>query len=351
VDELARQVESARKHLTVKWPEERAEAVKRGVPARQRRQQVRRGLAAGVVLLLLALGGALRWPRPPEDGQLHFADGSTAMPLDPDTRLVPEVRSEKRVVVALESGRARFAVVHRPERAFAVKVGVVTIEDRGTRFVVERLGERVRVGVDEGAVRVRWPGGESDLSLGQSGVFPPEPPATATTMEPVAPVETIESDPPRHRAPAPHRWKTLAEEGDFDGAYRELARVNHDEPDDLLAAADVARMSHHPSEAVDYLRRLLRAHAKDPRAPLAAFTLGRVLLDDLGRPAEAAEVFVAAGQLAPDGPLASDALAREVEAWSHAGEAEQAHARAQEYVRRFPAGSRIRSVRRYGGLE
>jgi hypothetical protein len=40
-----------------------------------------------------------------------------------------------------------------------------------------------------------------------------------------------------------------------------------------------------------------------------------------------------------------------VEAWSRAGEMGRARARAEDYLRRFPDGSRVRSVHRYGGLE
>jgi len=50
----------------------------------------------------------------------------------------------------------------------------------------------------------------------------------------------------------------------------------------------------------------------------AAFTLGRVLLDELGRPSEAVDAFPLARS--SGGPLAEDALAREVEALSRAGE-------------------------------
>jgi transmembrane sensor len=116
-------------------------------------------------------------------------------------------------------------------------------------------------------------------------------------------------------------------------------------------AASVARLSHHPAEAVPPLRRIVVNHDDDRRAPLAAFTLGRVLLEELGQPTEAADAFAKTGELAPDGALAEDALAREVEAWSRAGDLARARARADEYVRRYPAGRRLRSVRRFGGLE
>ena len=104
------------------------------------------------------------------------------------------------------------------------------------------------------------------------------------------------------------------------------------------------------AEAVAPLSRLLREHAADPRAPLAAFTLGRVLLDELGRPREAAQSFLRVQELDPSGPLSQDALAREVEAWSRAGEGSSARARALQYVQKYPTGRRLRSVRHFGEL-
>jgi transmembrane sensor len=124
-----------------------------------------------------------------------------------------------------------------------------------------------------------------------------------------------------------------------------------DEPGDLLFAADVARLSGHPELAVTRLERVIRAHQGDSRAPLAAFTLGRTLLDGLGRPREAAEAFARVRRLAPGGALSQDALAREVESWSRAGEAALARKRALDYLRAFPSGRREKAVRYHGGLE
>jgi transmembrane sensor len=150
-------------------------------------------------------------------------------------------------------------------------------------------------------------------------------------------------------------WRALARDGDYDRAYealqREGAGARADQAADLLLEADVARLSRHPAQAVAPLRKLLSSHPGDPRAPLAAFTLGRVLLDDLGRPREAADAFARARAASPGGAMAEDALAREVEAWSRAGEATMARARAEEYVRRHPKGRREKLVRRLGGLE
>ena len=103
--------------------------------------------------------------------------------------------------------------------------------------------------------------------------------------------------------------------------------------------------------AVDPLRRVLGDHRADPRAPLAAFTLGRLLLEDLGAPLDAARAFARSRELDPDGVLSEDAMAREVEAWSRAGEGERARVLAAAYLARHPDGRRARSVRRFGGVE
>jgi transmembrane sensor len=91
-------------------------------------------------------------------------------------------------------------------------------------------------------------------------------------------------------------------------------------------------------------------HAASPVAPLAAFTLGRVYIVQLGQPDQAAASFERASKLSPQGSLAQDALAREVEALSKGGNAQKANQRAQEYLRSYPNGRRLRAVQLYGGL-
>jgi transmembrane sensor len=172
--------------------------------------------------------------------------------------------------------------------------------------------------------------------------------------EPASPA--IAASAPRIPALAPSAaWRRWAHDGDYDNAFKSLEAAGPmavtDDTGDLLLASDVARLSGHAARAVDPLRRVLRDHASDPRAPLAAFTLGRVLLDELGRPGEAAGAFSQARRLAPGGPLEEDALAREVEALSRAGETDRAREAAAVYVERYPSGRRLRSVRRFGGID
>jgi len=284
------------------------------------------------------------------DRVLRFADGSTATPLSADSELVPNVGAPTvpgRMTVAVRHGGARFAVSKNPARVFRVETGGVAVEVLGTQFTVERVEARVRVAVEEGRVRVLWEGGRAELGVGEAGVFPP-----LMVDEPAPPVRKPAA--PATRAPKPTSWKDWAQDGDYDKAYEVMvaaAPAISDEPAELLLAADVKRLSHHPREAVAPLRKLVANHGGDPRAPLAAFTLGRVLLEELGQPREAAEAFARASALAPTGVLAEDARAREVEAWSRAGDGTRARLGAEEYVRRYPDGRKLRSVRRFGGLD
>jgi tetratricopeptide (TPR) repeat protein len=123
-----------------------------------------------------------------------------------------------------------------------------------------------------------------------------------------------------------------------------------DTVDDLLLAADAMRLSGQPAKALPYLDRVARVHSSDSRAALAAFTRGRVLLSQLGRPREAAEAFRRVQTLSPKSSLAEDALAREVESWYRVGEQRLARKRAEEYLAKHPRGRRADSVRRFGGL-
>src|SRR6185503_149434 len=121
--------------------------------------------------------------------------------------------------------------------------------------------------------------------------------------------------------------------------------------EELMRSADAARRAGRPAQAIPYLRRLLRDHPADARAPLAAFTLGRILLAELGQPSEAADAFALSRRLAPRGPMASHALAREVEAAARGGDTARARRLAAAYVADYPAGPQLAAVRRHGGIE
>jgi len=226
----------------------------------------------------------------------------------------------------------------------------VTVSVLGTAFSVERIADRVGVAVTRGAVLVEWPTGARRLAAGEDGWFPPlvspplegrakvrpgngisggvtpspSPPAASAIVAPRVEAPAAPSPDPRQPPPPLDREATGAAS--------------------LLADADRARLAGRVDEGAALLERLVREYPDDVRAPPAAFSLGRLLLGELGRPADAARAFARARALAPAGPLAEDALAREVEAWGRAGDVEQARSRAVEYGRVYPNGRRTDDV-------
>jgi transmembrane sensor len=324
---------------------------------RARRVAFAAGAACSLALLLVAM--AHRGPRsshpeltaepkpdlvaqpqarsPLANSVVRLADGSTAFALDPATQIAVAEDKNDRVELVLTRGRGRFDVKPRPSRTFAVHVGRVTVTALGTVFTVERVADRVGVAVESGTVRVDWGVGSALLEENNSGWYPPlviSGLGDRTTSQESA--RSPSSSPPlalpRQSSASPIAGKT-------------------ESAADLLLAADKARISGHAEQAAELLRKLLREHRNDARAPLAAFTLGRMLLMELARPLEAAAVFAEARRLSPGGPFAEDALAREVEAFSKAGVPMQAHARAEEYLRLYPKGRRAAIVGAMGGIK
>ncbi len=180
--------------------------------------------------------------------------------------------------------------------------------------------------------------------------------ASATTpvaTGPARPGHLLQQRVVPRRQVAAARWVALAGEKRFDEAYGLLQKVpmrELDDPDDLMLAADVVRQAGRPEQAVPFLERVVKDHPRELCAQLAGFSLGKVYLDSLNEPALAAQSFARVRIAAPTGGLAQDALAREVEAWSRAGEAARAHASAVEYVRLYPQGRRLAAVRDLGGI-
>ncbi len=266
-----------------------------------------------------------------------LADGTTATALDAATEISVARDSTDRAELVLSRGRGRFDVQPRPARTFVVQAGNVTVTVLGTLFTVERVADRVGVAVESGTVRVDWGVGSAVLEQNASGWYPP--------------LVIRQDDVAADDAPLGSRSPGRAAIGASSGAAPSSVTSQPENAADLFQAADKARASGHPQQATELLRRLLREHRNDARAPLAAFTLGRMLLMELGRPMEAASAFAEARRLSPSGPFAEDALAREVEAYGKAGATAQARARAEEYLRSYPQGRRAASVRVLGGIK
>ncbi|MAT29328.1 MAG: hypothetical protein CMN29_31075 [Sandaracinus sp.] len=400
MDELSRRMRESREAVRFEWGEaEAARGLARLEAARRRRTVARTGLALAAAAALAlgvwairpnqdaptrAEGGAA--PATQAEPDLRLPDGSLAWALRPGTVLLPRQVDADHVVGELVSGAARFEVTRRPERLFRVEADTVRTTVLGTVFVVDRGDAAVRVDVLRGRVRVDGPEESRELGAGESGSFArvgseeASAPATSSAREGSAsaaaaapvPEEAERGAAPSARGPEPRAteprsresrrarrpagpdWRALAEAGRFDEAFAALeggASVNESRVGDLLLAADAARLSGHPSQARGYLRQVVDDHRRDPRASLAAFTLGRVLMNELSRPVEAAEAFATARRLDRQSALAEDALAREVEAWHRAGRGERARELGREYVERYPRGVRLRAVRRYAGLD
>jgi transmembrane sensor len=281
---------------------------------------------------------------------IHFADGSE-IELDPATseiRVVEE--SASRVRVEVVRGTSRYTVVPNPERTFEVHSGAVTVTVVGTAFLVERRAETTWVEVWRGKVSVSWGDGQAFVAAGESGTFPRG--GTPSTAEDGI-AGRDEGDAKGARGPhATQVYRSRVARRDYRGAYAVLSKnpaLAGDTVEELLVAADVARLSHHPSEAVPYLQRVIREHPRDERAPLAAFTLGRTL-GGLGRTEEAMNMFGRVQSAWPKSPLAEDALLRQAEAASQLGDFGAARRIAEQYDRAYPNGRRRSEVRRYARL-
>lgn len=343
--EAARQVETP-------WSNDRLE--RNLARVHERRGRARAGLklglgaavfaAAAAILLVLpwrseaplaqVAPAAVLLPVPSaSDPKTTFADGSVARVSD-GGELVVKSASPVHIEASLAAGAADFEVSKLPQREFVVVAGPVRVRVVGTRFRVERVGERTRVSVSEGKVEVQYGDARDYLEAGESRFFPSqEPPKTEA----------------RAGGGTRARFLELARGGEFKAAYQVMSQnpaVVGASAEDLMLAADAARLSSHPEEAVRYLKRVTSEHSADSRAPLAAFTLGRVLLSQLSRPAEAAEAFALSRRLRPGGSLSEDALAREAEARAAAGGAARARALARDYLTRYPSGKHASTMQR-----
>ena len=288
-------------------------------------------------------GGAAFSAHEVADGRvLVLHDGSRAEPTSAGSQLTVERDRPEHVSVRVQRGAARFAVVRNPRRRFEVESGPVLVRVVGTTFTVTRTGDGARVAVEDGRVHVYWAGQEAVLTAGESGVFPRQADVLAAVVEPAPQVAKSTSA----GAPATG-WRDLARRGEYRKAYtvlhREAALVR-DLPEDHMLAADVARLSGHPEQAVPHLRAVTHRFASDPRAPVAAFTLGRVLFA-AGRARDAAAAFMRARSLWPRGPLALDAWASVAEARQAAGESRTARKLALRYVQQHPDGRHASAMR------
>ena len=195
----------------------------------------------------LVSGASAAFRAPAARGEIGI-ETVTVTQLSPDTALAPLPDLDGRGF-ALRAGGARFSVPHDTRHPFIVLAGDVTIEDLGTTFTVRYLAaDRLNIAV----------------------------PACAATsiVRTVSPLAEASPKPQRPAGVVASSWRPLAERGQYEEAQKALRKAGpsavRDDTADLLLAADAARLSGHPAEAVPYLERVLRGHTHDPRAGLAA---------------------------------------------------------------------------------
>lgn len=178
-----------------------AEAMKRRFERQrlERRTFIKHGITG---LLVAGVGGEVGyalWQKQPQwqlarqtgTAQLlreSLQDGSS-ITLSADTELsVNYSRGERHVDLA--RGEAIFEVAREPERPFVVEAGAARVTVLGTRFVVNRLSDSIRVSVDHGRVQVEagpfWRRQRTLLEAGQVAELSLREDGSAGQLEPVA---------------------------------------------------------------------------------------------------------------------------------------------------------------------
>lgn len=229
------------------------------------------------------------------------------------------------VTIELEAGEIDLDVSHVEGRSFTVRAGGHEATVLGTRFRVRNEHEIVAVTVERGRVRVSGPNVDHILGAGETWSTDararPPPPRSAES----APQPEIDALSPA--APSSTR----------PGADAHPAK-------ELFVRALDARRAGRDREAATRLDQLRRTYRSDPRAPLAAYELGRIRLDVLGDPAGAAEAFADAILLSPSAPFREDAEARRVDALEAAGDRGRCEEARAAYLARYPSGIHARRM-------
>lgn len=321
-----------------------------------------------------------------------FGDGSFAELMGSGTSEVQLLEAGPHRMVVKLHGSAVFDVAEDRARTFVVRWDGISIEVLGTRFRLETDGSvQHRVFVEEGTVKVvAGQGNEIVLVAGQVRMFAavpnegatPKPPASQIVSPAIAPADAVAMTPGivkkrRARAPNPETssmrssrdvgvdirrrslsdWRRLGRSGQYDAAY--AAFVEQDDPNALRTAeerllfADIARFSGHPSAAVSALLPLAQDDSDLPEASvaLASFTLGRIYLEDLERPEEAAVAFHRVRVLVASTVLAEVALVREIEALAKSGRLDEARRQAEVFLALYPESLHKGEVLRFAVSE
>ena len=308
-------------------------------------------LADGRELVTVDSGGA--------PSEIALSDGSHIRLL-PGARMEPLASTGATFSTIVAQGRADFDVRPGGPRHWTIECGLATVEVVGTEFSCERGPGRLRVEVRHGVVLVhgeRVPERVRRLSAGESLDIREETDRSmamvGNALDPAAATVEManrEDSQPRAHGSVARPWRDLARRGRHEDAYAALGPegLRHESKrlgvNDLLALADVARLSGHPAEAVMPLERILGDFANDAQAPLAAFALGRLEMDSLGHAQAAASAFRKALALGIPRSLREDVRARLVEAYARSGDGRAAQRAADAYLDEFPKGRHVQAI-------
>ena len=290
--------------------------------------------------------------------RIPLSDGSM-ITLAPGASLEVMHNTASQFHTTLHQGWVRYNVVPGHQRMWEVDAGLCRVVVKGTQFTVNRTPSRVDVTVHRGAVAVYSSDGDTRLATLTKG--------KRYTVERAN--ERAKDNGERYLANAPKIKNPIAESSSnkdakttdirsFDkkiirngrrakartsgiaGAGSLVGMGGSDDVNALLKKVDAARSQNQHQKAARLLGRIIRDYPEDPAIGLVALTLGKIRLDTLNQPQQAAAAFkratVSAGL---PSPLREQAYARGVEAYYRSGDTVAAQKMGVTYRRRYPNGS------------
>lgn len=321
---------------------------------------------------------------PSSAGALAAADGAPVLSFSDGSRVALGPQARGRVVeigrhgarVALDEGRARVEVVHRPGAQWLFEAGPFLINVHGTAFTFgwSAHDARLDLTMDSGVVSVTGPlsGGEIFLHAGQTfsvslndrgaaNPAPPAPPLAPAVSPSLAPAAALPVAPSRPigRATPAVSWVAELAEGRAaavvaDAERRGLGKaLDSSSSEDLAALADASRFERNDGLARRALLAQRRRFPRSARAGEASFLLGR-LDEPVGDSADSVSEAGARRALAwydrylqesPQGAYVSEALGHKMMVLERTHRQTEATAIAAAYLRRFPAGTYAHAAR------
>lgn len=172
--------------------------------------------------------------------------------------------------------------------------------------------------------------------------------AAAASRAPATPAVAVSAVAP----PSPTSWRVLARHAQYRDALTLAIAEGFDRdcdqlrPDDLVLLGDVARLGGDLKRADQAYRAALR---RFPDSDCPAFALGVMSFEARHDYRDAASWLSRYLRDHPNGPLATEAAGRLLEAWDLAGETSRAREAARNYLRDHPTGPHRALARRLAG--